>query len=94
MKNLEQRIQELEKKVIALEHGQSISNSTLTRYLTVEEVAELLKISARTVYNKTSSGELSVSHKFNGRSLYDKKEIDGHIDTLLGFDPDFELGIG
>lgn len=66
----------------------------LKRLLTVEETAQYLGLSPRTLYNRISRGAkdpFPVKPKRVGRAVrFDIRELDSYIDSL-GFDPSGSL---
>ena len=75
MSELEAHVRELARQVVRDELAR---HAPAWEWLTVEQAAELLGVTAKAVYSKLERGVLS-SHRFDGRVYISRREVDAAI---------------
>jgi excisionase family DNA binding protein len=75
MSDLEAHVRELARQVV---RDELVRHAPAWEWLTVEQTAELLGVTAKAVYSKLERGALA-SHRFDGRIYVSRRELDEAI---------------
>lgn len=65
-----------------MEHLLKINEIEENRYINLDKVVELLKVSKNSIYRMTSRGQLPL-HKFNGMNYYSTSELKDMVNRIL-----------
>jgi hypothetical protein len=65
-----------------MEHLIKINEIEENRYITLDKVVELLKVSKNSIFRMTGRGQLPL-HKFNGMNYYSTSELKDMVRRIL-----------